>query len=332
MNKSLFTLLTSTAGILATSLSSAAQQPSTPPFQQGYGLTNDQLPAAYNASARIDVQGWDFFFTGSFTYWDVDETGFNLILNETNSPNNLVFQDNNYSPGFKVGIGLDFGGDNWVGFAEYTWLRNHTSTDISATDYTAQSIINNSGATPFDCSRHIGLDMIDLTLSRPFYEGSKLTVSPSSGIRGAWLRQKYRALEVPSSHSFHGNSNSWLIGPRAGVNAHWLIGYGLRLESDVGASILFQQYRATIRPGSALYGFDHQNHLASVADLAIGLGWGTYLNCQKSHLDLVATYDFMNWWGQNFIRGLADSFDKDIGAQAGGLKISGLTFTGRFDF
>ena len=87
MNKNLTKLITSAAVALAMGSSATAQMQSNKanapaPFEQGYGMTNDKFPAAYNAPARLEVQqSWDVFFTGTFTYWYVDEVGFDLAMN-----------------------------------------------------------------------------------------------------------------------------------------------------------------------------------------------------------------------------------------------------------
>ena len=337
MNKNLTKLITSAAVALAmgSSVQAQSQNKACPPapFEQGYGITNDKFPAAYNAPARIDVQqSWDFFFTGSYTYWYVDETGFDLMIDTSSSPEEVLYQNNSFSSGFKAGIGMDFGYDSWVGFAEYTWLRNSSTFSTGLTSPDTTNLIDGDSDGPYGAKRRINLDMIDATLSRPFYEGRKLVVLPYSGIRAAWLRQNFRVTSSATDTYTHSNANSWLIGPRAGVSAHWMIGWGFRLEGDMGGALVFQQYKANFRPGTDVYKVGKQNRLAPIADAGLGLGWGTYLDRQNYHLDFVATYDFMNWWGQNFIRSTADSEASFIGAEPGSLQISGLTITARFDF
>ena len=337
MNKHFAKLTLSTAVALVAS-SSISAQPSQKkgtlpiPFEQGYEIDNNRFPAAYNAAARIDVQqGWDVFFTGSFTYWYVDEDGFQLAIDRTHFPSNeILFQSNEYSPGFKAGIGMNFGRDSWVGFAEYTWLRNRSTYSTPSTAITSDTLLDRITG-PFSSIRRVNLDIVDLTLSRPFYEGRKLTLLPYSGLRSASLRQNFRVATSPSSKDTHSNTSSWFIGPNAGLALHWLLQEGLRLEGDLNASLLFQRYDPHFQIGSDLYQLPKQSRLAPVAGMGLGLGWGTYLSHQKTHLDIVATYDVMNWWGQNLIRQVADSVNSSS-AQPGDLQISGLTLTGRFDF
>ena len=338
MNQHLTKLVLSTTVVSALGSSAFAQAPqntAAPSFEQGYGLSDAQFPPAYNAAARIDVeQDWDLFFTGSFIYWMVDEDGFQLAIDLASSPlQEQLFQSNAYSPGFKVGIGMNFNRDHWVGSIEYTWLRNRSSYSNSSTDLEHSNLIIEGISGPIASVRRVNLDLIDATLSRPFYEGRALTLFPYSGLRGAWLRQNFRLATSPSSDNTHSNINSWFIGPNTGLAMHWLLGYGIRLESDAGISLLFEQYESNLRLGSYIYKADEQNRLAPVMNLNLGIGWGTYLDRQKMHLDFLATYDFMNWWGQNLIRALADSSSSNaFGPQPSDLQISGLTLTGRFDF
>ena len=68
-----------------------------------------------------------------------------------------------------------------------------------------------------------------------------------------------------------------------------------------------------------------------MADMSIGLGWGSYFACQDYHFDLLAPYDFNVMWGQNMMRQLVSSYSYTVGAP-GDLQIQGLTVTARFDF
>ena len=349
MNKNLTKLITSAAVALAMGSSVNAQSSQNKacppaPFEQGYGISNDKFPAAYNAPARVDVQqSWDIFFTGSYTYWYVDEAGFDLARNVTTTTDeSVLFQNNSYSSGFKVGVGVDFGFDSWVGFAEYTWLRNSSSTGtntvVTSADFVKSNLFGPGlSSVTVAGNRSINMDMVDATLSRPFYEGRKMTLLPYSGLRAAWIRQKFTGTVATATQNTHSNSNSWAVGPRAGVAAHWMLGWGFRFEGDMGASVLYQSYKASVQQVAVALNSGNQNHLAPVADMCVGLGWGSYLDRQNYHLDFVATYDFMNWWGQNFIRQTADqlhnlSTQGTSGADAGSLQISGLTITARFDF
>ena len=230
---------------------------------------------------------------------------------------------------------MNFDYDHWVGFAEYTWLRNSSLLTSSLTSVFNFNLFNDDlSFGPYGGNRHIDLDMIDATLSRPFYEGRNLIVSPYSGVRCAWLRQNFRgtATRRRTNTYTHSNSHSWLLGPCSGICAQWMIGWGFRLESDLGGEILFQRYKTNFRPGPPVYRVSKQNQLSPVFDAQLGLGWGTYLGHQNFHLDFAATYDFMNWWGQNFIRAIADAENSGISSKPGSLQISGLTLTSRFDF
>ena len=342
MNKNFAQLILSAAVISAMHVHASAQRPQQKtnppsPFEQGSSVSENRFPAAYNAKAALSVQqGWDFFFTGSFTYWYVNEIGFDLGYTRYATPYEYRYQNNTFSPGFKAGLGMNFNYDGWMGFAEYTWLRNHTTSKASFPGEFFGSSLLTFNPRGYSTSRRIHLDLIDVTLSRPLYQGRDLTVLPSFGLRTAWIRQAFRATTSGTYMTgvIHAQSRAWFIGPNAGIAAHWLLNYGLRLQGDLGGALLYEEPRSTYRVTGDQSIFDtmSQHTLTPVLDLSLGFGWGTYLSHQKSHLDLVATYDFMNWWEQNFLRATSDNTQSSIGAEPGDLQINGLTVTARFDF
>jgi hypothetical protein len=358
-------LISSTTALLAVSSTSYAQQKASMPqsgsccFEQGYELCNNKYPAAYNAPARIDVQcSWDFFATASFLYWHVDQEAMDLAYayptasssdHEPNGGNALV-QSFSYNPGFKVGLGADFEHDNWVGFVEYTWYHQQTTTGkhVADSDYSYNTstwfdeTVFGALASEISSKWRVNLDMIDATLSRPFYQGRKLTVVPFGGLRGAWVRQNMRVTATTSTgypQVSHNNSHSWSVGPRAGMQVHWLVGCGFRVEGDVGGSLLFTRYTSVGHRDTdlaatydALLGYSDYNTVTPTADMGIGLGWGSYFDRQNYHFDLVATYDFNVFFGQNMMRQLANVVNGYSQCAPGDLHLHGLTLTARFDF
>ena len=50
-------------------------------------MVEDQMPAGYNKTARINVEGdWDLFLTGSFIYWQPMGKGLDLAYNAQTYP------------------------------------------------------------------------------------------------------------------------------------------------------------------------------------------------------------------------------------------------------
>ncbi|MBF8263441.1 MAG: mOMP-like family protein [Parachlamydiales bacterium] len=356
-------LISSAAAVLAVGSSAFAQTKACPPssgctYEQGYGLCGDKFPAAYNAPARIDVQcSWDFFASASFLYWYVDQEGMDIALPVTTatapyypSDDQFLMQKFEFKPGFKAAIGMDFDYDNWVGALEYTWLHQETSVSSSSAPagrFWLMADWFNFGtvATSLSSEWHCNLDLLDLTMSRPYYQGRKLTVLPFFGVRGAWIRQSMHieatttpvSTVTPLVSKTH--SHSWAIGPRAGVQGHWLLGYGFRIEGDVAASTLFTRYTDVSHDedngsGGSLFSMEFENYstLRPMTEMSIGFGWGSYFDRQNYHFDLLATYDFNVLWGQNMMRSLVNGYQSFGMFQAPDLHIQGLTATARFDF
>jgi len=318
------------------------------------------LPAAYNAPAAIDVKGWDFYLFGSFIYWRVSQDDMDLAhvtpsFTDTglSIPGALAFQQFEYKPGFKLGLGFNTSYDDWVVFAEYTRLHQRVSTTQippvlptgAPGTWTGADWFAGLATGSFVTSRwRMNLDMLDLLISRPFYEGSKLTIDPFIGLRGFLLRQNLNVeLNTPFVHL---KTKSWAIGPNVGMMSYWLLGCsGFRFEGKAAGSLLFQKFRKFTHKElliSSTEGFTFPNVLnisrigplstvRPVAELGLGLGWGSYISCNNYYIDFSARYDFLIFWAQNAIRnfnsryfGYADDF--------GDLLMHGLTASARFDF
>jgi hypothetical protein len=118
------------------------------------------------------------------------------------------------------------------------------------------------------------------------------------------------------------------------------MGWGLRMEGDLSGNILYTRYTKVNHTEDSAPGVSYDslafydyNTIRPMADMAIGLGWGSYFDRQNYHFDLLATYDFNIMWGQNMMRELANLVNGN-GAQceSADLHLQGLTVTARFDF
>lgn len=344
-------------------------------FERGYPNTNCCFPAAYNEPANYDLApcAWDFWVDASFTYWDALQDGMDLAVQTTvnSTPTllsptvgNFLFQDNQYKPGFKVGLGMDLGHDDWSAFAEYTWFRSTTTTNTApSSDGRAGTAVwavnswvraaNTGGLIDFSSlssSWTLNMDLLDVGATRPYYQGTHLIAGPFGGVRAQWIRQKLdlsgntfttSAATGTTGVTSNNKSNSWAVGPRGGINGKWHVGYGLRVEGDIAASILFTQYTsvknnvsATSSGGNPTAGnYSDYNCLRVGNEMNLGLGWGSYFDCRNYHLDLLATYDFQVFWNQNMMRALVDNLGGGtVGASAGNLYLQGLTVKAQFDF
>lgn len=320
--------------------------------------SSENLSCLYNSSGRIDVKGsWDLFITGSYIYWQPREAGLELAyLWQFTTPSNewtVYNMDFDYKSGFKVGLGGSFCSDNWVAYLDYTRLHTTDHRSISSPDTAIlQSLWNTlSWAGSVSSTWKLRYDMLDLKLSRPFYEGSCLTADSFLGMKGGWIKQQYQSKEFyyelgHPEYSTTASSKSWLVGPQIGVNMNYLLGAGFRFFGDSDVALLFQNAKTTIRVPVVYTGLDllneksSYNQLTPNFDLDAGLGWGTYFDNNNWHFDLSAAYEFQYYWKQNFMKELFDQtnplFSGPVSSSRKGktkdLVLHGLTITGRFDF
>jgi hypothetical protein len=355
MNANLKKLIGSAAALLTVGAGADAQTkscscaPTTSccTFEQGLGLCNEKFPAAYNAPARIDVQcSWDLFLTGSFIYWRADQEAMDFAYARTArtsvTTGSPLTQDFDFKPGFQVGLGFNFEHDNWVTFLEYTWLHQTTCTGSSTAPagYALYPTSYMSSSQPSFVSASSkwksSFDILDATVGRPYYLGRKLTVNPYGGLRAAWIRQNFR-VSTDANVVSHNRSNSWGIGSKLGLESHWLLDWGFRVEGDVAGSLLYTKYtsvahRETISDVESYASLDCYGTVRPMADMSLGLAWGSYFDRQNYYFDLGAFYDFKVMWSQNMMRYLANSANNGANAQPGDLHLQGLTVKARFDF
>ncbi|MDE3045492.1 MAG: hypothetical protein KGJ02_02455 [Verrucomicrobiota bacterium] len=334
------------------------------------------FPAAYNAPAAIETEH-RWFFDASFLYWYVQQEGMDLAITstmETTGANVLLlaadsvplFQSFQYSPAFRVGTGFRFGSDQWLLSADYTRLRQKTQTSSRAfasdlspgtgvgewvmTGWylqTATSSGQSLAASQVNSKWVFGFDLFNLCLSRPYYEGYRLTLTPSFGLQGALIREQMhitaRIMNAtpPQQPVVSANlSQSWGLGPTGALQSQWLLGYGLRLEADCSASFLFTQYNKVSHredPGNlgdtqVGASLSYYNCLRSLAQGGLGFGWSSYWKKPSYHFDFLATYDFTILWSQNMMRALVELNRVGIGLTPQNLYLHGLTFSSRFDF
>jgi hypothetical protein len=183
----------------------------------------------------------------------------------------------------------------------------------------------------------MNLDMLDLMVSRPFYQGTKLTINPFGGLRGLLLRQN---LNINLGAPFVAlTSKAWAIGPDMGVIGNWMFGTtGFRFEGKAAGSLLYTRYhKFSHKEMDTPTGLTVTSTLPSmgavrpIAEFGLGLGWGSYLSCNNYYIDISARYDFMLLWEQNVMR-LFNSYLQGFVDSPGDLQMHGLTASLRFDF
>ena len=316
-------------------------------YDQGHAVEEHQMLGAYNAPARIDVRGsFDVFTEAAFIYWQGKEKGLDFAFSDktlATAKDHWVYPHFKYKPGFKVGLGVNFDYDNWDMFVGYTWLHfidkktSYEGNDetFTATWYEGLSISKVANKWTFD------YDLIHLALERAFYLGTKFTCKPSFGLKGGWITQKFNPVyTTPNGDIFvKAKSRSWLVGPRAALDANYLFGMGFKGFGKVGTALFFQRGKTYVKKENSentetlSYNYyDKDSIVVPNANLSLGLGWGTYFANNGFHFNFDASYDFEIYWNQNLMRQMLDKGYATVQTKANDLTLQGLTLTMRFDF
>ncbi len=275
----------------------------------------------------------------------------------------MIGMDFNYKPGFKVGFGWNSDYDNWDLQAEYTWFhskQHHFSNgpavgQIHPTWGSSAFLGANVYGTAHEDWR-LRMDLIDVDLGRWYYVGTKLIFRPNFGGRAAFIRQKVTVeytsgpaslgIGTIDNQTVKARSTSWAVGAKTGLDTHWMLGSGFRLFGNGEADLMFTRYNrlsfhethtavATSTVSSAPFKVKQKryNCLRTHLDLELGLGWGTYWDCNNWYTDVALGYEFQVFFDQNMFRHFnsvtmfGNSFSPN-----GNLYVHGLTATFMLSF
>jgi len=337
----------------------AEEQSKVASYDQGHAILENQFPSGYNHQARIDVDGWDVFITGSFIYWQAMEGGLELgMYNDTPTElwtdyNETVNMNFAYKPGFKVALGTQLDHDNWILSAEYTWLHLSDSTDLVVADvpFTPGWFFRDMLLIDAAAQWKLRYDMIDLEMSRPYYVGTNLTLKPFGSLRGGLIKQKY---DFIGHRDWQGLiiydetymvEKTWMVGPRIGIDCDWIFFDYFRLIGNAAAALFYQHFKTTGYCASfredavsvSWNAYNAEGQLTPNLEGAIGFGWGSYFGDNNGwHFDLSALYEVnyifdQNKMRQELIRNMISDY-VEVCVPAANLMMHGLTITARVDF
>lgn len=330
--------------------------------------TGEPCNCAYNAPARIDPAcGWDAWLSGTFLYWQAKEKGLDLgkyqYVDETTPPLVKHVMDIemefDYHPAFKLGVGMSFCRDDWTVYLEYTRFN---ATDCKTKDITQffsdssefitsiwfQDTTNGDHLSYIKGKWTLDYNLFDLVLGRPYYLGKKLIFKPFYGLRGGWIDQHYKLDGVfYSARNFldgysRNDQDTWLVGPRAGLNTDWLVSCDFRIFGNVAGSLTYQNFEVTNKfiipsqpnftSAQIVLKTDEFSQITPNVEFSLGLGYGSYFCNNQWYFDLTIGYDFNYFWNQNWMRHVEDSHIYLADGDAGNLMLHGLNVTARVDF
>jgi hypothetical protein len=340
-------LLGSTPKAVETSPKSSPQ-----PFESGMPIQENQFPAGYNHSARIESGDcWDCTFRVAFNEYYAVQDGMAIaatsFLDSARQTGSVVNLDFNYHPGFELGMNVNTPFDHWVLEGKYLWFRSHSNVSKSVTaDLSLTSpfvIALGASYVSISANWNLGIDFADLVAARPYYSGTRWTVEPFVGLRGGVIRQYVHFSgtqldpELPIVQSSV-KSHSWLVGPCGGIDTNLLLGAGFSLTANLSTSLLYTRYTTLSVKSSETSGalaYQSDNGISTVTpnfDTGLGIKWGSYFSSQKYFFDLSAVYNFRAFFSQNQLMALIASSNTGVGFSAGNLYLHGVSIATSFTF
>ena len=238
-----------------------------------------------NAGPRV-AHGADVFITADFIWWKTVQDGTQYattgIDTDQNAPAATPFQNTpkgkaksiatDWSPGFKVGLGLNLSHDGWDLSSEYTWLHAKNSNSISSSSIDAAGnvvpqvvgqtmsftdagfLLRAEGASS---KWDMHFNVIDLELGRNFYLSQYLTMRPFIGLKGTWQDQSLNTsfnstsfeidvvggdLAVTGPLRQNSSFDVWGIGLRSGLNLGWYMSKSFSFYGNLAFTSMWTEY------------------------------------------------------------------------------------------
>jgi hypothetical protein len=280
----------------------------------------------------IEESPWSYSFSGAFTEYAAIQDSMEVAFpsNLSNLPvGSVVDFGFGYHPGFEVGFVLNTPYDNWSLNAGYLWYRgsSHVSKQSDGSIFYSSPLFGtefyNHRMSSFDADWHLGLDLIDLYLTRPYYSGNKLTVTPMVGLRGDLIREHFQLDGnvfggAATSQTAKTKSRLWGVGPRLGVEGDFIYFRSWSFFGKLATSLLYTNY-TKIR-------LDYNNSLNQKAnakndgvslfhpniDAGLGLNFGEFWWKKVLYCNLRAAYNFSIFFSQNMERALVSSANESV--------------------
>ncbi|MCB1081160.1 MAG: MOMP family protein, partial [Chlamydiia bacterium] len=288
-----------------------------------------------------DVPG-NWFMTFDLTYWHAKLGGTEYAYSiqswgppgiQQSAPRfpidgDVKAVDFSWDMGIKVGLGYKTPHDNWDVYAHYTWYQ----TEDSASSFKAapSMLLSLKSIVSFPASHvksHMNVDYnnVELELARSYAISSKVSLRPHFDVKSAWIdlsqNTTYTISGYPTNFDNLGGGDFktknrmtfWGIGPRAGLDSKWALGYGFHLFGDVAASVLYGNFKSLHRefvPLFATISFhtdsqriykisDKFHRYVPFAQMFLGLGWDRRINNNKFNLGLKLGYEVQYYWRIN---------------------------------
>lgn len=170
----------------------------------------------------------------------------------------ILFTDFNLGAGVRVGVGSTFDHDEWRARAQFEWISQTGSQNVSLDDgymlpthNTRYNDLSNTALPLFqkaDTSLSVDYYLVDLLLSRGSYFSSHFSYEPFAGLKVAVINyEKKNSFSNATSTSASAANTSWLnrawtkfwgVGPMFGLNSDYFVCGGWSVFSSSNLAVL----------------------------------------------------------------------------------------------
>lgn len=277
------------------------------------------------------------YVTADFIYWKARQDGLNYVatgLTPDQGKGKFHEVEASGHPGFKAGLGLQLGHDDWDVYLQYTWLYSDESDDFNG--QFGRDLIGDIIPGDITHSRahwDLHFNAVDLEWGRLFCMSPFVTFRPFFGLKGFWSDQDFdvKSRSALEEHHSRFDEDVWGIGIRGGLQMtfaftdHWSLFGNLALAAEWSR---FHLKLKEVSRTRVLIHFDNdQYRMVPVLELAVGLRWQLAFCEEAYRISAQAGWEEQMWW--NF----ADSYlPFNQGFNGGDLNFQGLTLRFRFAF
>jgi len=332
---------------------------------------------AQTATARPEVDGRGWFLTLDVLYWHGKVGGTEFAYTDNDPAASLPVKgrtkdiDFDWDWGFRVGAGYNFAHDGWDAYLQYTWfdtngsdstraglnssvipLKGSAQIVATAADPLDTFIFCDSAKSQFD----LDYQALDLELGRAYFVSGKLSFRPHWGLKTAWIDQEQitrytggTPVAVPQSTAenlglgvstvhIKDDCDFWGLGPRAGVESKWHLGYGFSIFGNVSGALLFgffdvdHRERWTDTQDNRIRLHANRHAFSPTVQFELGLRYDTYIHNNKQHVGVGLGFEGQYWWRQNQMLKIDDAAVLKYERYSEDLSFHGLTLDIRFDF
>lgn len=325
-----------------------------------------------------------FYVTSDFTYWIAIEDGLEYALNgiqafdedtSLTGVGNTFTPNFQWDPGFKVGMGYTDPSYAWDLFVGWTWYRTVANASVN-TD--VSSFSNNDLIwAQFDIARYgipsgqdasskwsLHYNTLDFAIGRNFCIGKHLGFKPFTGLRAAWIGQKYNVHNIglnlfppnPNEDRVKNNLHYTGVGFRGGCSTSWYFNKHFSFFSDASLSVLYGHLTDQFKIlRSAAFNISENQIVAhlenstysmkSEIEVGVGFRYETYYGKNQHFFALNVAWEYLNWINMNqfyipvtgtdpFPQGPGKNYQKSGQFQRlnGDLGMTGFTLCAEFGF